>query len=237
MDFIPLSSSSAGNAYLVKSSGGALLIEAGIPFKRLREKLWAHDVSLSDLAGCLISHRHGDHSRAVKELLMAGVDVFTSAETMKELGVGHHHRAIPIGGGVITAFKDWRVLAFDLHHDVPTHGFLIEAPDREKLLFIPDTSYVRDRFAPVDIIAIETNYCADLLTDNIVKERLPAVVGRRVRRQHTSLDTVKAFLLANDLSKCRQIWLLHLSSGNSDEARMIKEVQETTGIPVYAAGE
>lgn len=59
MKFTSLASSSKGNAYLVQSDGLApLLIEAGIPIKQIREKLYAHGVSLSDLAGCLLSHEH-----------------------------------------------------------------------------------------------------------------------------------------------------------------------------------
>jgi len=42
-------------------------------------------------------------------------------------------------------------------------------------------------------------------------------------------------LKANDLSQCREIWLLHLSDGNSDENEMRRRVQEATGIATYIA--
>ena len=50
-----------------------------------------------------------------------------------------------------------------------------------------------------------------------------------------SLQTVKEMIMANDLSQCREIWLLHLSDGNSSETQMIREVQEATGIATRAA--
>lgn len=56
MEFKPIASSSKGNAYLVKSDNVApLLLEAGIPMRRLRENM---NFSIGGLAGCLISHAH-----------------------------------------------------------------------------------------------------------------------------------------------------------------------------------
>lgn len=242
MNFTPLASSSKGNAYLVQCAGvGPLLLECGIPIKQLRERLY---FGLSNLSGCLVSHEHGDHSRAVKDLIKAGVDVFTSQETAGALDVLSHYRVRFITSGQTFTvdppennLNSWVVLPFDLHHDVPTQGFFLKAPDGERLLFIPDTSYIRNRFEGINILAIECNHIADLLSNNIQKGHIPAIVGRRVRRNHMSLERVINMLKANDLSRCREIWLLHLSDGNSDEARMIRAVQEATGIPCHSASE
>ena len=50
------------------------------------------------------------------------------------------------------------------------------------------------------------------------------------------MANVKEFLRANDLSKVEEIHLLHLSDGNSDEARFKREIQELTGRVVMVAG-
>jgi len=57
----------------------------------------------------------------------------------------------------------------------------------------------------------------------------------RLLRSHFGLDHVKDFLRANDVSKVQEIWLLHLSDGNSDEVRFRREVQEVTGALVRVA--
>lgn len=233
MNFRSFGSSSKGNCYLVESDGIApLMIECGISISAIREKL---NFSLSGLAGCLISHCHGDHSKSARDLLKAGVDVWTSEETADALGIRSHHRTNILRADNQENVGEWVVLPFDLHHDVPTHGFLIGDPNFEKLLFIPDTSYIRNRFESVNIIAIECNYVADKLSHNIQSGAVPKAVGRRVRRNHMSLDTVIGMLRANDLSHCREIWLLHLSDANSDEREMQKRVQEETGISTYIA--
>jgi DNA-binding transcriptional MerR regulator len=56
---------------------------------------------------------------------------------------------------------------------------------------------------------------------------------KRLLRLHFSLENVKEFLRANDLSKVQEIWLLHLSDNNSDEERFKREIMELTGKVVY----
>lgn len=233
MNFTPLASSSKGNCYLVESDGTApLLLECGLPAKRIREDL---EFGLSGLAACLVSHAHGDHSRAVMDLLRAGVDVWTSRETAEALRVEGHHRVFILTCDQRESISGWTVYPFALRHDAPTQGFLIAAPDGDKLLFVPDTAYLQNRFRGVNILAVECNYIADRLSENIQSGAVPQVVGRRVRRNHMSLDTVISMLKANDLSQCREIWLLHLSDANSSEEDMKRRVQETTGIATYVA--
>ena len=233
MKFTSLASSSRGNAYIVQADGvPPLLLEAGLPIKQLRDKLRDHGVMLSDLAGCLVSHEHQDHAKAVRDLLKAGVDIWMSEGTAQALEVLSHHRthsnfeSLKISG--------WSIKMFELEHDAtePT-GFFIGHGD-ERLLFVADTGYVKDRFSGITIAAIECNMIAEIMSQNIQEGNIPAVVGKRVRRNHMSLENLIMMLKANNLSRCRIIYLMHLSDGNSDECRMIKEVQATTGIPTEA---
>lgn len=233
MEFKPIASSSHGNCYLLKSPGvSSLLVEVGIPVRRIREAL---GFTLSDTAGALVSHAHGDHAAGVKDALKAGIDVWTSIETAEVVGISDHHRFNELISGVQASIGAWIILPFDLHHDVPTQGFFIQAPDGDRCLFVPDTSYIRNRFDGINVLAIECNHMADILSERIGSGSMPTKLGRRVRRNHMSLEQVIGMIKANDLSKCREIWLLHLSDTNSDEARMVRTVQEQTGIPCRAA--
>jgi len=228
--FTSIASSSAGNAYIVGAEGlTPLLLEAGIPIKKLRE---AFKFGLSGIAGCLISHEHGDHSKAVKDLLKSGVDCYMTSGTAGALGVADHHRVSMVGKMSAFRIGAWTVRPFALEHDAADPcGFLI-GHGTDSLLFIPDTAYMEHRFKGVTQIAMECNHIGDLLSENIVSGDVAKTVGHRVRRNHMSLETAIRMLKANDLSRCRAIYLLHLSDTNSDEARMKKDVQEATGIPV-----
>lgn len=242
MKFISLASSSRGNAYLLKSPGvGQLLLEAGLPVNVIREKLRDRGVSLSDLAGCLVSHEHGDHSRAVKDLLRAGVDCYMSGGTAKGLGVADHYRTHSYRA--IWYIPDsstpdrWIVSTFFLEHDATEPiGFIIDHQD-DRLLFMPDTAAIQNLFEGITIVAVECNYIAEMLNNSVLEGHIPAVVGKRIRDNHMSLESLIAMLKSSDLSRCRVIYLLHLSSGNSSEEIMKRKVQETTGIPTYICEE
>ena len=231
MKFTSFASSSKGNCYLVEAEGHKILIELGISWKKIMLHL---GFMTSTVEFALISHQHGDHSFAVKEALQTGIDVWTSKETADALGVADHHRINFLQAGVEQKIGPWTVLPFDLVHDVPCLGFLIAYKD-ELLLFVPDTGYVPNRFRGVTILAIECNFAEDILSKNILNGSLPAVVGHRIRRNHLSLEVLIEMLHSNNFSQCQQVYLLHLSDGNSDEARMIKEVEMATGIPTRAA--
>ena len=59
-------------------------------------------------------------------------------------------------------------------------------------------------------------------------ERVP-----RLMKSHMSLEQLLDMLWANDLRNVRQIYLLLLSSNNSEEQRFREEVQKQTGAEVY----
>jgi len=237
MNFISLASSSKGNAYLLQAEGAApLLLEAGLPISRLREKLRDHGVNLSDLVGCLVSHEHQDHAKAVKDLLKAGVDCYMTPGTAFKLGIQGHHRLVEVVDPFI--LESWMIKPFSLEHDAEAPaGFFIGRNMDDRLLFIPDTAFVENRFEGITMIVVECNNISELLSKNILEGHIPAIVGKRVRRNHMSLENLIVMLKANDLSRCRAIYLMHLSSGNSDEVIMKNRIQEAIGIPTHILGE
>jgi phosphoribosyl 1,2-cyclic phosphodiesterase len=234
ISFYSISSSSRGNAYILSAPGiSPLLLEAGLPIKRLREELFARNLKLSDLAGACISHEHGDHAKAVRDMLKAGVDCYMSNGTATALGVYDHHRFVPVDYDTIreSLIGRWQVKSFCLQHDAADpRGFMITHGD-DRLLFIPDTVGMNEQFRGVTTIAIECNHISDILDANVANGSVPAELGKRVIQTHMSLSATISMLKNSDLSKCRKIYLLHLSDTNSDEQRMRREIQESTGIP------
>ncbi len=91
MRFEQLYSSSSGNLYVVTASNGKrLLIECGVTWADLKKAL---DYDLSDIVGCLVSHEHMDHSKAVADVIKAGIDVYASWGTIEALGVKDSRKA------------------------------------------------------------------------------------------------------------------------------------------------
>jgi len=232
IEFRPIASSSSGNCYHVTDGKTALLLEAGIRYKDIQRAL---NFRTSEIAGCLITHEHKDHCKAVADIVRAGIDVYASQGTISALGLSGH-RVKTIQAKKQFVIGTWTILPFDLQHDVAEPlGFLMANQEGEKLVFITDSYYCRYRFPGLTVIAVECNFSLEILNENIVAGRVPAAMKKRLLKSHFSLENVKDFLLANDLSNVQEIWLLHLSDTNSDEEMFKREIQKLTGKPVFVA--
>ena len=233
-----LASSSKGNCYRVTDGKTQLLLECGIPFKEIQKGL---GFKVSEIAGCLISHEHQDHCKAVAEIIRAGIETYMSFGTielleLKEKGLCGHRVNVLKSKRQLT-IGTWTVLPFDVSHDsVEPLGFLLSNQVGEKLLYATDTYYIKYRFQGLTHIMLEVNYSLDILRSNVESGTVDHVLKNRTLRSHMNLENAKELLKANDLSKVQQIWLLHLSEKNSDEKRFKREIMELTGKPTFIAG-
>ena len=231
MQIKSIASSSKGNCYIVDDGRTKILIECGIAYKEIQKAL---NFGISSIEGVLVSHPHKDHCRSVKDLIKAGVDVYLSEAAITELGASGH-RVNEISPKKQFQLGTFTVLPFELNHDVFNLGFLLANQAGDKLLYATDTYFIRYRFQGLTHIMIETNYSMDILKRNVDAGTVPKELKSRILKSHFSLENVKRFLQANDLSKVQEIWLLHLSEQNSCEKRFKEEVQKITGKPTYIA--
>lgn len=227
-----LGSSSKGNSYWVTDGSTPLLLECGIPFKEIQRGI---NFQISSIAGCLVSHEHKDHSKSIHDVLKAVIDVYASKGTFESLTITNH-RKCEIQANRQFKIGTWTILPFDIQHDVSEPlGFILANKQGDKLLFATDTYYIKYRFRDITHFMIECNYSLDILNANIAFGKVPKAMKKRLIRSHFSLENVKEFLKANDLSKVQEIWLLHLSDTNSNAELFKKEIQELTGKIVFIA--
>lgn len=229
-----LASGSTGNSYIITDevSGVSILLDAGIPVKEIQRGC---GFKLSKVAGCLITHCHKDHSKAAKDLMKLGVDVYMSKGTANECGLDGHRLHIVAGAGKPFRVGPFLVKAFDVEHDAPEPlGFLVDIPEaQERLLYLTDSYYTKYRFSGLTHIMAECNYDMDVLMENLRSGVVPSVLAPRILKSHMNLDNLLDMLRVNDLSRLRQVWLIHLSDNNSDAAKMKEAVQRLTGAEVY----
>ncbi|EOV2287374.1 MBL fold metallo-hydrolase [Listeria monocytogenes] len=226
-----IASGSKGNAYVISSGRSQLLIECGINFDKIRKAL---NFDLSTVEGCLISHEHGDHVAGVKKMLRtSNIKLCASEGTLSVLKPLDSQQVV-LKEKVAQNIGEWIVLPFRTEHDAKEPlGFMIQRKN-ERLLFITDSYFVRYKFKNINYLMIECNYSADILEENVINKVIHPVQKKRVLQSHFSLENVKDFLKANDLSHLREIHLLHISEKNGDPERFKNEIQAMTGIPVYA---
>lgn len=226
-----LNSGSAGNGYMLSTGAETLIIECGVNLLQVKKEL---DFNISSITGAIVSHKHGDHSSHVAEYLKAGIPVLAHKSVFDTWGCVTH-RSIPAIPRKFQYFGTFRIQPFELEHDVPNMGFLINHKNTGTIVFMTDTYFCRYKFQNVRHFMIECNYSTKILERNIAKGKIPPLIREKVVTSHMELDTCIDLLQSNDLSKVHSIVLLHLSDGNSDEFMFRKKIIEATGKPVYVA--
>jgi phosphoribosyl 1,2-cyclic phosphodiesterase len=234
MEIAVIGTGSKGNCYKVSDGRTSLLLDCGLPIKRIKESL---NFRLSEIEGCLITHEHQDHSKSFKDLMKAGIDIYMSRGTKDALKAKASHRLKIVASKEHLEIGSFQILPFDTQHDsLEPLGFVIQSKvTGEKLLYATDTYYIKYTFKNLTHLMIECNYMPEVLTANMAVGCVDSTLRDRLIESHFSLDNLKDFLRANDLKKVKEIWLIHMSERNCDADIAKKEIQELTGLPVFIA--
>ncbi|MFL0197316.1 MBL fold metallo-hydrolase [Clostridium sp. WILCCON 0269] len=233
MKLTVLGSGSAGNCYLLQNKDETLILDCGLPYKTILKGL---DFNLMNVVGCLVTHSHKDHSKAINDLKNNGIYVYTSIGTISTLNLKLNYRLFPIESEKQISLDNFTVLPFETEHDaVEPLGFLIQHNDMGKLLFITDSYYCQYKFTGLNHIMIECNYSMDIVNENFEKGLIHPALRNRLLKSHFSLDNVKEFLKTTDLTEVKDIVLLHLSDSNSNATQFKEEIERLTGKPTYIA--
>jgi phosphoribosyl 1,2-cyclic phosphodiesterase len=237
MNIQKLASGSDGNAYILNQD---IMIECGLPIKTLQKK---SGYMLHEIQACLVSHAHFDHSKAMKDLSLRGIPIYASAGTYEALDllpeateeVSSYRIA---KAGVVIEIGNYKVLPFEVVHDHPFMpckeplGFLIQH-ETGKLVYITDTRYSLGMFKDITHYMIECNHSEVLIEQSLQRGTINKALYDRIRLTHFALEQVKEFFKATDLTKCREIHLIHISQNNGHPESFKDEIEELTGIPVY----
>ena len=227
-----LGSNSFGNCYVLETATEALILEAGVRMSNVKKALrW----QMRKVVGAVITHQHNDHAGYVAEMTASGVMVLALRDVFSSHGLSGKSFTKEIEGGHGYKLGNFKILALPVKHDVPCLGYIIQHPDMGKLLFITDTVTFDYVVPGLNTVMIEANYADDIVAENIAYGDMPEAMRPRLINSHMEIEQTKAILADNDLSEVGNIILIHLSDGNADEQRFIREVQEQTGKIVYAA--
>jgi len=213
-----LASGSKGNVVLIESGQEAVLIDAGISGRRLRELIierWGHPETLN---GCFLTHEHMDHARGLKTLFKKGEkpQIFSNLQTRQYL----ESRGLDTSNwnefqtGQVVENGAFKVQSFPVPHDAyDPCGFSVEAGGRTAVI-CTDLGYitaeVKRHVAAADILVLEANYDEELLSSD---PRRPWSTKQRIMARHGHLSNLQAAELLAGLngSKLKYVLLAHLS--------------------------
>lgn len=213
--------SKKGNCYALCSENEILLLDCGCDKKSIQRTI---NYDISKIVGCLLTHRHSDHSKSCKWLLENRIPVYTNDGTADELNIitreyiGISEKQwIPVG--------NFNVMQFSVPHDgCPCSGFLISHPEMGKLLYLTDLEYCPYSFKNLKVqhLLVEANYIEDFI-------RKDSCNYSHQIRGHCSLGTCKGIVEANKTESLRTVTLVHLSEKVCEPSRALSEVKSITG--------
>lgn len=249
MTLTVIGSGSSGNCYLLQNEEEALVIEAGLPFDKTVKAALGWDTE--KIKALVVSHRHDDHAKFAWQYAEAGCLTFALKDTIdschlngtysvKEMQPGHGFK---VGG--------FSVLPYPLNHyntdgtKCPTVGFLITHTDCGRICFFTDCeSFTREvmtddglRYIPYDFPDV-SHWMMECNYDNAIINRskhIPDFVKNRIKHSHMSLTNTLKVARRVDLTSTREILLIHISDGNADDRKFVREMRAATGKRCYAA--
>lgn len=228
-----LGSGSTGNCYILENENEALVIECGVKFSDVKKAL---KFNLRKVTAALVSHSHNDHAGYIKDFVKSGITVLAPVEVFEAKGINSQASFIrSLEPNKAYKVGNFKIIPFELSHDVRCFGYLISHEETGTILFATDTYKIPYEFAGINNILIEANYCEDIVYQNIFNNRLNAIHQDRVEHSHMSIQNTLKLLENTDLSAVNNIILIHLSDGNSNAKNFKSKVESQTAKSVYIA--
>ena len=168
--FCPLASGSKGNAIFLSTQTTRILIDAGISFKKIVERLSLLNVSVNDLDAVVITHEHSDHIKGLDTLCKkTKVPILANADTaraiLQTLSIKPTFKIFSTGESF--TFGDLEMHPFSIQHDtVDPVAFTIKA-DQVKFGVCADlgfvSSLVKTHLKECDYLYLESNHEPDMV--------------------------------------------------------------------------
>ena len=221
LEICVLASGSAGNAAILRSPAGVLLIDAGIGPRTLAKRLDGTGVRPTDIKALCLTHLDGDHfsARWVSALRHLNMPIYCHANKVDVLASNSPDLVPLVQPFDVDAFSPIYGLTCDpihfAHDQLGSHGFVVDGFGY-RIGYATDLGHVPshffDRFRDLDCIALEANYDSQMQIDSA----RPSFLKRRIMGGHGHLSNRQALAaLRKLLDRSRRtpdhIVLLHRS--------------------------
>ena len=156
-------------------------------------------------------------------MLRRGVPVFVGENVYEDiLKEGSIKGISPLPERQKTFIGGFTVQPFEVAHNVPNYGFLIETPTKERIVFVTDAIECHYKFKDINCIMVECNHDDETMLENLDRNE----VSPSHPENHLGLSDCIAFCKANTSIVTKQIILMHLSHQNINETYAMKTVSE-----------
>lgn len=229
MKYSVLASGSKGNSIYLEINGNGYLIDIGISFSNLKQKLTNINVDLKKIKGIFITHAHSDHVNGLKQLIKNNnLPVYIKEGMLEEL------KKIPVDDNYVFLEKTNKINGFNVNviktsHDAEASvGYIFEYNDK-KISIISDTGYINYKYHNIlkgcDVYLIESNHDIEMLMNG----RYPYYLKQRVLsdKGHLSNNDTAKYLSKFINEKTKSVVLTHISEENNTVEKAINTVKDS----------
>lgn len=237
---VVLGSGSSGNAVVVESGKGRLLVDAGFSCREIEKRMKAVGVDPDSISAIVLTHEHEDHVRgAARFAKRHPVPVYATRGTFAgcELPEEVLARAETIESGRRFEVAGFEVEPFQIPHDAREPvGFVLEDSAGRRIGLASDigsrSRLAWGRLVELDLLILETNHDLDMLRNG----PYPWALKQRVAGRHGHLSNGEASDGLPELlsDRLRQLVLYHLSRVNNTAAlaaATVGDALERAGSP------
>lgn len=229
--FCPLASGSKGNSLFLGSKNTKLLIDAGISFKQLKERLDSIGESVDAIEAVIITHEHSDHIRGLETLVKrCNIPIFANAQTaraiLSQMSIRPKFKIFSTGESF--SYGDIEFHPFSVQHDtLDPVGFTAQIGDR-KLGICTDTGFIttliKHHLKGCHCLYLESNHEVNMVHSS----KRPAVYKQRVLSKQGHLSNEEAATLLKELvhEGLKHVYLAHLSEECNHPDLAIKRSKE-----------
>ena len=236
MKIITLASGSKGNTSYIEVGNTRFLIDIGITYRHLLERLEEIGKSIDDIDALLITHTHSDHIKGLKVFVKHNnVPVYIREEMYKELKEILPKEKIELYSDKMH-LKDVTIDLVHTSHDAPgSVGFLISKAS-SSLVYITDTGYINEKYYDLlsnrEIYYIESNHDEQMLLTgpypHYLKQRILSDKG------HLSNGATANYLEKFIGSNTKYIILAHISETNNTKELALETTKEALANTTYS---
>lgn len=185
LDYNVIATGSTGNAVRI----GSIMIDCGIPFKKMKEDLYKVDT-------LLLTHSHSDHIHpaTLKSIRkeFPRIKVYANAHVAYQYDVD-----IVIGTARVRLPKNREVIPVEGRHDVPVTYFYI-IMNGLNILYATDTMKVENPLElPLDYVFLESNYDETKLRE----------LGKQYKRR--GYDPIKSSMRHLSTQQCKEFYYVN----------------------------
>jgi len=223
MKFCSLYSGSSGNSIFIASENARILIDAGLPGKKIDEALKSIGEDPKNLDGIFVTHEHSDHIKGIGVLSRKyDIPIYTNADTWNVMegliGKIKEHNIRIMDRRSTMCIKDLDVISFNIPHDaVAPVGYTVHCKGKRASVttdFGIYTEEIRDNIKDSEVILLESNHDVSMLKFGpypyTLKRRILSEVGHL-----SNEDCGKAIVDLINYKPNKRILLGHLSGTNN----------------------